>query len=111
MVGSTYARKDYSNQPTQNAKIKLVDKLKGLISCDFDIVQHRAGIRPTVPDRRPLVGQHVVYKNIYILNGLGSRGVLIAPTVAKNLIDFIELGIPLDKAVSYTHLRAHETDS
>jgi glycine/D-amino acid oxidase-like deaminating enzyme len=37
-----------------------------------------------------LVGQHRVHKNLYILNGLGSRGVLVAPTVAKNLIDFIE---------------------
>ena len=100
LVGSTYAWNDYSNEPTQNAKIQLLDKLKGLISCDFDIVQQRAGIRPTVPDRRPLVGQHGVYKNIYILNGLGSRGVLIAPTVAKNLIDFIELGIPLDNEVN-----------
>jgi glycine/D-amino acid oxidase-like deaminating enzyme len=46
-----------------------------------------------------LVGQHRVHKNLYILNGLGSRGVLVAPTVAKNLIDFIEKGLALPKAI------------
>ncbi|MFL2623860.1 MAG: FAD-dependent oxidoreductase [Flavobacteriaceae bacterium] len=62
-------------------------------------MQQRAGIRPTVIDRRPLVGQHRVHKNLYILNGLGSRGVLVAPTVAKNLIDFIEDEIQLSKDI------------
>tara|TARA_B100000886_G_scaffold50907_1_gene31304 strand:- start:445 stop:612 length:168 start_codon:yes stop_codon:yes gene_type:complete len=52
------------------------------------------------------VGHHKSYKNLYILNGLGSRGVLIAPTVAKNLIDFIEDGIPLSDEININRFKA-----
>mgnify|MGYP003329001594 CR=1 FL=1 len=79
--------------------IRIINKLQKLLNCSFEILQQRAGIRPTVIDRRPLVGQHRVHKNLYILNGLGSRGVLMAPTVAKNLIDFIEKGLALPKDI------------
>ena len=64
--------------------------LKELISCEFEVVEHLAGIRPTVKDRRPLLGRHYSEKNIYILNGFGTRGVLFAPYVSDKLYDFIE---------------------
>jgi glycine/D-amino acid oxidase-like deaminating enzyme len=99
LVGSTYAWNDHTNTPTEFAKNSLTNKLQKLLNCSFEILQQRAGIRPTVIDRRPLVGQHRVHKNLYILNGLGSRGVLVAPTVAKNLIDFIEDEIQLSKDI------------
>ena len=50
-------------------------------------------------DRRPLVGQHKSQENIYVLNGLGSRGVLIAPSVANALIDFSEDNVALPKEI------------
>ena len=54
-------------------------------------------VRPTVKDRRPLVGQHAEHKNLYVLNGLGTRGVMIAPYVAEQLFNFIENGKALDQ--------------
>ena len=71
-------------------------KLNTLITCSYKVVNQVAGIRPTVKDRRPLVGQHVFHKNLYVLNGLGTRGVMMGPYVAKQLFDFIELGTPLE---------------
>ena len=59
-------------------------------------MNHVAGVRPTVKDRRPLVGRHSEYKNLYMLNGLGTRGVMIAPYVAKELFEFIENDEALD---------------
>jgi len=56
------------------------------------VVNQLAGIRPTVTDRRPLVGQHPKYKNLYVLNGFGSRGVLIAPFASLQLLNSIETG-------------------
>ena len=58
-----------------------------------------AGIRPTVKDRRPLVGRHSAHKNVYILNGLGTRGVMIAPYVASELFQFIENNKALDSEI------------
>ena len=106
LVGSTYAWNDYSNTPTEHAKNELLDKLQNVISCSFEVVHQRAGVRPTVVDRRPLVGQHKVHKNLYVLNGLGSRGVLIAPSVAKDLIAYIEDGVPLPKEIDINRFKS-----
>ena len=100
LVGSTYAWDDFNNDPTINAKNKLLNKLDKLVLCPYKVVYQRAGIRPTVIDRKPLVGQHKSHENLYILNGLGSRGVLIAPTVANALINFIEDKLPLQKEIN-----------
>ena len=91
-VGATYGRTDKTNRPTTSAKKELLDKLHTFLKCDYEIVDHVAGIRPTVADRRPLLGRHPLYQNIIVLNGFGSRGVLIAPTVSKQLYDHIEKG-------------------
>ena len=99
LVGSTYVWNDFNNNPTTNAKDELLEKLNNLILCPYKVVSQRAGIRPTVVDRRPLVGQHKSQENIYVLNGLGSRGVLIAPSVANALIDFSEDNVALPKEI------------
>ena len=95
-VGATYNWEDKTNAITIRAKGELINKLKDLITCDFEVVHQVAGIRPTVKDRRPLVGLHPVHKNLAILNGLGTRGVMLAPYVAKALFNHIENGKPLE---------------
>ena len=95
LVGSTYEWTDKTNKPTQKAKTELIEKLERLIDCDYEIVDQRAGIRPTVVDRRPLVGQHSIHKSMYVLNGLGTRGVLVAPSMAEALYNAIENDTPL----------------
>ncbi|WP_111682488.1 NAD(P)/FAD-dependent oxidoreductase [Winogradskyella tangerina] len=98
-VGSTYRWDDKTNAPTEAAKTELLSKLKTFIKYDFEVVKHVAGIRPTVKDRRPLVGQHPEYANVYVLNGLGTRGVMIAPYVADKLFQYIENNKPLDAEI------------
>ena len=99
LVGSTYEWTDKTNNPTQKAKTELLEKLERLIDCEFEVVNQRAGIRPTVIDRRPLVGQHPNHKNMYVLNGLGTRGVLVAPSMAKALYNSIEKNTSLSKEI------------
>ena len=98
-VGSTYDNEDKTNVPTEAAKEELLTKVKTFIKCDFEVVNHVAGVRPTVKDRRPLVGRHSEYNNLYVLNGLGTRGVMIAPYVAKKLFQFIENKEALDSEI------------
>ena len=99
LVGSTYEWTDKTNDPTQKAKTELLEKLERLIDCEFEVVNQRAGIRPTVIDRRPLVGQHPNHKKMYVLNGLGTRGVLVAPSMAKALYNSIEKNTSLSKEI------------
>jgi glycine oxidase len=104
-VGATYNWEDKTNIPTEAAKKELTDNLKELINCDFEIIEHYAGVRPTVKDRRPLVGTHPLYNNVYVLNGLGTRGVMLAPAMAKNLFNHIENLTPLDKNIDIRRIK------
>ena len=98
-IGATYERKDKTHNLTKDAKVELIDKLNQIIDCDFEIINQVAGIRPTTKDRRPLVGSSLEHENIYVLNGLGTRGVMIAPYVAQQLFNHIENGSELDSEI------------
>jgi glycine oxidase len=99
-VGATFNWEDKTKLPTEEGKKELIDKLNTFITIPYTIVDHIAGIRPTVKDRRPLAGKHPKYKNIAVLNGLGTRGVMIAPVVAKSLYNHLENGLELDSEIS-----------
>lgn len=99
-VGATFNWKDKTQHPTEEGKNELTTKLETIITVPYAIVEHVAGIRPTVKDRRPLAGKHPNHPNLAVLNGLGTRGVMIAPTLAKALYDHLENGIALDKEIS-----------
>lgn len=104
-VGSTYER-DFSRfNPTPEGLAYLTEKLKTLIHLPFTVVEHKAGIRPTVIDRRPLVGKHPKFKNLFVINGLGSRGVLLGPFVAGGLFNHIEKNKALPKETDIERFR------
>jgi glycine/D-amino acid oxidase-like deaminating enzyme len=98
-VGATYNWVDKDSIPTEAGKNELISKLKEILNCDFEIVSHLAGVRPTVKDRKPLIGTHPIHSRIHILNGLGTRGVLLGSAMAIALFEFIEYGIPLDSSI------------
>jgi len=98
-VGATYNWEDKTPTPTVAGRNELLTNLKALVNCDFEVVDHLAGVRPTVKDRRPMVGTHPKHPNLHVLNGLGTRGVMLAPAMAKALFENIENQIPLEKEI------------
>lgn len=98
-MGATYEWYDKTAIPTQAGKDELIEKLDELISCEYEILEHLAGIRPTVKDRKPLIGTHPEYKRVHLLNGLGTRGVMLGPSMAKELYESIISGNPVRKEV------------
>ncbi len=98
-IGATYNWNDKTDTPTAEGKHELLERIKEILSCDFEIIEHFAGVRPTVKDRRPLLGTHFKHKNFHLLNGLGTRGVMLAPALALDLYEFIENQKPLEKAI------------
>lgn len=98
-IGATYNWTDKTDTPTEEGKAELIEKIKEIISCDFEILEHFAGVRPTVKDRKPLVGTYSNHESIHILNGLGTRGLMLGPAMAKALFENIEFQIPLDKTI------------
>ncbi|MGO2356932.1 NAD(P)/FAD-dependent oxidoreductase [Mesonia sp.] len=100
--GATYSRDFLDDSISVDARTQLEQKLKEMITCDFEVIDQEAGIRPTVPDRKPILGQHPKHSAMYICNGFGSRGILFAPTLSKQLVEaiFSDKEIPKEINVS-----------
>jgi len=110
-VGATFNPYDKTILPTEKGKKWLISKLETLIDVPYKVVEHAAQIRPTVIDRRPLLGRHPTLKNLYIFNGLGTRGVMMAPLLSKWLYDFIELKKQLPEAVAINRFESYFCNS
>ena len=82
-----------------NNKNELLEKLKSLVTIEPQLIKQEAGIRPTVKDRRALLGTHPIHDNMYVFNGLGTRGLLISPFLCSLLIDYMENKVDLDHEV------------
>lgn len=98
-VGATYVWNDRNLNVTDEGKNELIKLLDLLISNNYVITDHQAGIRPTVLDRRPLIGTHPLLNKLIIFNGLGTKGYLMAPLLAKECVDYITENKSLDKEI------------
>lgn len=98
-VGATYQAKDVSPVVSEAARKELLEKLDELISFPYEIVTQSWGIRPTTPDRKPILGVHPEYPSVVIFNGLGTKGVSLAPYFSKVLAASLENGAPINKEV------------
>jgi glycine/D-amino acid oxidase-like deaminating enzyme len=88
--GSTYVWKPLDWQNTQDGKEAITSKIDKFLKTPYQITEQQAGIRPTTKDRRPFLGNHPAYSNVYIFNGLGTKGVSLAPYFAQEMLSFLE---------------------
>ncbi len=98
-VGATYEWNELNENITEKGRSEMADKLQKVLKIPFEIIDHQAGIRPTVNDRRPLIGLHPQYPTLGVFNGLGTKGVMLAPYFAKQFVNFLENNLPLEKDV------------
>ena len=99
VVGATYNREDLSGRVTKEGKSFLINKLNSILSVDYEILSVSAGVRPNVKDRRPLVGVHPEFSKLYVFNGLGSRGVLVGPSLSQELTSCLISGLPIEDKI------------
>ncbi|MDP5122199.1 MAG: FAD-binding oxidoreductase [Spirosomaceae bacterium] len=90
--GATYSWHDLDFEITEKARATLQEKIGKFFKSDYRIISQQAGVRPSTTDRRPFLGKHPEYINIYIFNGLGTKGVSIAPFFARQFRDFLLQG-------------------
>lgn len=98
--GATYNWQDLTDIPNPVGKEELTTKLKKIIPYEFEVIKHEAGVRPSVIDRRPVLGTHPAHSHLKIFNGLGTKAVMLAPFFAKQLCDYLiegkELNVEVD---------------
>jgi glycine/D-amino acid oxidase-like deaminating enzyme len=99
-VGSTYKWEFDSDQPTPEGKTDLVQRLTEMIKKTFKITSHKAGIRPSVKDRKPIIGFHPEHSSVSIFNGLGTKGISLAPFFADAFANLLLNNKQLDKDVN-----------
>ncbi len=88
-VGATYSWDHFDWEITDSAREELLIKLGNVVSANPEILDQKAGIRPTMHDRKPVIGFHPKYPQIAIFNGLGSKGVLLGPYFARQFAEFL----------------------
>ncbi len=94
-VGATYEWNELTENTTEKGRAELVHKLEKVLRVPFEVRDHQAGIRPTVSDRRPLIGLHPDHPQIGIFNGMGTKGMMLAPYFAEQFARFLEKGTPI----------------
>ena len=96
-VGPTYELNfDQSHTPAPETLAALETRLRGLLKTPYDITGSQTGVRPIIARREALIGTHPARPGTAFLNGLGSKGVLRAPWVARQLIQHLLDGKPIE---------------
>jgi len=99
-VGATYEWESLDDVPTEKRKLELEQKLAAVIQILYTVIKHEAGVRPSVIDRRPVIGKHPELNNYFVFNGFGTKAVMLAPYFAKHFIDHIRHSTPIHLEVT-----------
>ena len=89
-VGSTYVWNTYDDKVTEEGRKQLQENLKYITDSSCEIINQQAGMRPTTVDRRPFIGKHPEFDKLFVLNGLGTKGYLLAPLLSAELCSWLD---------------------
>jgi glycine oxidase len=89
-AGSTYEHQYDDLQATPEAADLIAGHIRLAVLAEVQVVGHRVGLRPSTPNRRPIIGRHPVHPRLHVLNGLGTKGLLQAPWCALLLRDWLD---------------------
>jgi glycine oxidase len=88
-VGATYESRLLTPETTSAGRVELQHKLDEMLKVPYRIISQDWGFRPTTPDRKPILGSHPISENVIIFNGLGTKGVSLAPYFSGQLMDWL----------------------
>lgn len=94
--GATYEWRELSGDKTDVGKRAVEQKIKDLTGAPFKLVEHSVGIRPILRKSQPFIGYHSDHPEVGFFNGLGSKGVTTAPSVAAHFAQHLVNGVKID---------------
>jgi glycine/D-amino acid oxidase-like deaminating enzyme len=86
---ATFQWNEMHTIPTAFGAERLQDRIQSLINCEYEILEQSAGLRPTMFEHKPFIGEHPKYSGLFAIGGLGTKGALYAPYMAYNLLDYL----------------------
>lgn len=89
-AGSTYDRDNLDCEPTAAGREEITRRLAEFLKLPFEVVDHRAAVRPVIRGRVPVLGLHPQQPQIGFFNGFASKGSLQTPWMAKHFVDILE---------------------
>jgi glycine oxidase len=98
-IGATFVREFTEVTPTIEAREQLEASGRMLLASPFEVVSHHVGLRVTTADRQPVAGRSPLDSRIGIINGLGAKGALLAPMLARQWVNHLTEAVPFDPAV------------
>lgn len=105
-VGATYVWNTNDVQITDAGRKHLLDNLSFVTSETPKVIHQNAGVRPTTLDRRPLMGKHSSFEKLFVFNGLGTKGYMMAPLLAKEMSEHILLNKEINAECNVTRFTA-----
>lgn len=85
-LGATYSWHELDFENSIKGREELLRAAENMLKKPFTITGQQAGVRPATKDRRPFLGTHPRYERLHIFNGLGTKGVSLAPWFARQLV-------------------------
>lgn len=104
--GATLDNNFNTIEPSEEALEALTIKYEDDFGSKPKVVNQLSGIRPTVSDRRPLIGGHPEIPRLYVFNGLGTKGTSLAPLMAKYLVDHFITGEEIPPEVNIARFKS-----
>lgn len=92
LLGATFSWDRTSVGPTPAGREELEQALSSVVRLPYTVRGIQGAVRPTLCDYRPVIGERRDFPRISILNGLGTKGSLMAPRLAQRLCDSWEAG-------------------
>lgn len=88
-AGASYSWNNFEAPPSPEARDEILQSISDMVNVSFSVIGQQVGVRPAIKDRFPVLGHHPEFPQIALLNGFGSKGVLIAPWLAQLFADHL----------------------
>ena len=98
-AGATYSWDQLESKPNALGLQEMQTGLESMVHQRLEVLERKIGVRPATKDRRPVAGFHPEHHCLGVLNGLGAKGSLMGPWLARHLVEVMREKGPIDREV------------
>ena len=105
-VGATHEPGNVDARPTPRGREVLEASARELLGRPFVVRAHHAGVRVNLPDKRPAAGRHPREQRHGMINGLGAKGAMLAPFLAREWVRHLANDAAFDPEIDVARFAA-----